>query len=437
VVINNGSVFTTNTGAEMQAHGGGIIQVGSYYYFMGENRKDTGHFNAVSMYRSTDLKNWEFRNDILRYTSASELNVANVERPKVIYNSSTGKYVLWAHWENGSDYTEARVIVATSSTVDGNYTYQGSFRPLNYSSRDMTLYKDSDGLAYLISATSNNYDLHIYRLNSTYTGIDALVYNIDGYHREAPAVFKRGATYFMVTSGASGWTPNQAAYLTATNMAGPWSAPVNFGNGNTYNSQSTYVLPIQGSQGTAYLYMGDRWGPAQGQRVNQSQYVWLPLTFPTATSIAMNGRSQITIDVAAGTVSLGASGTTLYKIRSSSNGFCANVASNLLAYTRSVIQYDCANWANEQVERRTAGSNLQFVFQHSGLCLAQNDEVTSGGPVVQHGCTQAKAQWYLSSSRIVNRKTGACLTAPDSAIRTQLRTAACNGAANQNWSLIQ
>ena len=434
-VINNGSIFTTTTGAELQAHGGGIIKVGSFYYFMGENRKDDGHFNAVSMYRSSDLKNWEFRNDILRSTTAAELNVSNVERPKVIFNSSTGEYVLWAHWENGADYSQARVLVATSNTVDGNYTYHGSFRPLGFDSRDMTVFKDADGSAYLISASNVNFDLHIYLLNSSYTGIASLVHNIAGYHREAPAVFKRGSTYFMVTSGATGWTPNQAAYLTATNMAGPWSAPVNFGNGNTYNSQSTFVLPIQGTAGTSYLYLGDRWGPAQDQRVNQSQYVWLPLTFPSATSLAMNGRSQITIDAAAGTTSLGASATTLYKIRSATSGYCVNVANELLAYTRSVMQYDCANVLNEQVEPRAAGSNIQFVFQQSGLCLAQNDTAASGGPVVQHGCTQPKAQWFWSGTRLVNRLTGACLMSPNNT-RTALVTATCDGGADQNWSLL-
>ncbi len=437
-VVKNGSMLKATDGSDLQAHGAGVIKVGSYYYIMGENRKDDGHFNAVSMYRSTDLATWEYRNDILKSTSATELNVSNIERPKVIYNAATGKYVLWAHYENGQDYSQARVIVATSDTVDGNYTYLGSFRPLDYSSRDMTLYKDDDGTGYLISSTNNNYDLNVYQLSADYTRIDKLVYVHDGFHREAPAVFKRGSTYFMVTSGATGWTPNQAAYQTASSMAGPWTNPTSFGNGTTYSSQSTYVLPVQGTSGTSYLYMGDRWGPAQNQRVNQSQYVWLPLSFPSATTLAMEGRSQIAVDAAAGTVTLVSANSNFRKIRSATSGLCANVTSNLLAYNRSVQQYGCDNWLNEQVEQRASGNDIQFVFQHSGLCLAQTDESTTGGAVVQHGCTQAKAQWYMSGQRIVNRKTGLCLEVPDDSrdAKTLLRTAPCNGAAYQNWSLI-
>ncbi|MGK7534748.1 hypothetical protein, partial [Salmonella enterica] len=80
------------------------------------------------VYRSTDLRTWEFRHHVLTQASHPELSVANIERPKVIYNASTGQYVMWMHKENGSDYGEARAAVATSPTVDGDYTYRGSFR---------------------------------------------------------------------------------------------------------------------------------------------------------------------------------------------------------------------------------------------------------------------------------------------------------------------
>ncbi|WP_279139443.1 hypothetical protein [Sphingomonas paucimobilis] len=100
VAVNNGSQFTTTTGDAVQAHGAGIVKVGNYYYMLGENR-DGWLFKAVSMYRSTDLNNWEFRRDILTRNSAPSLNTSNIERPKVIYNAATNKYVLWAHKENG------------------------------------------------------------------------------------------------------------------------------------------------------------------------------------------------------------------------------------------------------------------------------------------------------------------------------------------------
>ena len=83
---------------------------------------------------------------------------------------------MWMHKENGADYSEARAAVAVSDTVDGNYTWQGSFRPLNtHMSRDITVFVDDDGTGYMISAARENYDLQIYRLTADYTGIAALV----------------------------------------------------------------------------------------------------------------------------------------------------------------------------------------------------------------------------------------------------------------------
>src|SRR3954471_8850020 len=143
VTITTGTQFTDTTGALVHAHGGGVLKVGSYYYWFGENRNADNTFRAVSVYRSTDLRTWEFRNNVLTQSSAAELQVANIERPKVIYNASTGRYVMWMHKENGTDYSEARAAVAYSSTVDGAYTYQGSFRPQgSYMSRDITLFND-------------------------------------------------------------------------------------------------------------------------------------------------------------------------------------------------------------------------------------------------------------------------------------------------------
>lgn len=433
--VNNGSQFTTTTGDPVQAHGAGVIKVGNYYYLLGENR-DGYLFKAVSMYRSTDLRNWEFRNDILTKDSAPSLNPSNIERPKVIYNPATGKYVLWAHKENGQNYNDARVVVATSDTVDGDYVYQSEFRPLDNQSRDMTLYADDDGNAYLISAAANNYDLNIYRLNASYTGIDSLVTVLQGYHREAPAVFKRNGTYFLITSGATGWNPNQASYQTSTSMAGPWTAPTYFGDPRTYNSQSTYVLPITGFAGTSYLYLGDRWGPATGQTPNDSTYVWLPITFPTSTSVEMPTSSQITIDASAGTIANGYSGTTLVRIRAQSSSLCVNVANQSRDYEAGIIQWNCGHDGNEMVERRAIGDYTQYVFQQSGLCLA---EANGSYDAVQTTCGIGnRSQWSLSGDRIVNRASGRCLNVSGDSRSAggKLITYPCGNAPNEKWDFV-
>lgn len=310
----NGIQWADSAGNPIQAHGGGVIRVDGYYYWFGENRNPDGTFYAVSAYRSQDLVRWEFVAHVLRESLSRELDPANIERPKVVYNASTKQYVMWMHWENGSNYGEARAAVASSSSITGDYTYHGSFRPLadsgvmdhgkpGYMSRDCTLFVDDDGKAYFISASNENYDLNLYQLTPDYLKIERLVAVLfKGGHREAPALFKREGVYFLLTSGATGWDPNQAQYATSKSLASGWSSLSNVGDGTTFHSQSTFVLPVQGSGATGYLYLGDRWAGAWGGRVNDSTYVWQPITFASATSMSMSWKNTLVIDATAGSV---------------------------------------------------------------------------------------------------------------------------------------
>ncbi len=126
VVVTNATQFVDTTGAVVHAHGGGVLKVGAYYYWFGENRNADNTFRYVSAYRSSDLKTWEFRRHVLTQATAGELATAYIERPKVIYNAATGLFVMWMHKENGVNYNEARAAVAVSSTVDGAYTYRAA-----------------------------------------------------------------------------------------------------------------------------------------------------------------------------------------------------------------------------------------------------------------------------------------------------------------------
>lgn len=445
VTITNGTQFADTGGAGVHAHGGGMIKVGDYYYWFGENRHDDHTFRYVSVYRSTDLRTWQLRNHVLRQTSSPELAVANIERPKVLYNPATGKYVLWMHWENGVDYGQARVAVATSDTVDGDYTYLGSFRPLGNDSRDMTVYRDDDGTAYLISSTRVNADLNIYRLTADYTGVAALVRTLwPGNYREAPAMFKRNGVYFLVTSGATGWQPNQARYATASSITGTWTAPVNFGDSITYGSQPAYVLPVQGTATTSYLYLGDRWASAWGGRVNESRYVWLPLTFPSNTSLSMSWHPQVSIDTATGQVAGLGGGYAYETMRARHSGKCLDVLNASTADGTAVAQYGCHNGANQHWQLRDLGTGYhQLVARHSDRCLTvANASTADHATVAQHACQPGRTdqQWQLVDVgagylRIVARHSGKCLDVAGYSTADSARVIqyTCGTAANQQF----
>lgn len=94
---------------------------------------------------------WTYVGALLSRTSSGDLGPSRVvERPKVIYNSSTRKYVMYLHIDDSS-YGEAKVGVATADSVCGKYNYIGSWRPLGFQSRDIGLFQDDDGKGYLLT----------------------------------------------------------------------------------------------------------------------------------------------------------------------------------------------------------------------------------------------------------------------------------------------
>lgn len=140
-----------NTHAHIQAHGAGVIEVDGTYYLIGEDKTNGTYFQHVNCYSSTNLVQWNYVGPLLTVTTSGDLGPERiVERPKVIYNASTKKYVLYMHIDNSS-YGEAKVGVATSDSVCGTYEYLGSWQPLGYQSRDIGLFQDDDGSAYLLS----------------------------------------------------------------------------------------------------------------------------------------------------------------------------------------------------------------------------------------------------------------------------------------------
>ena len=58
------------------------------------------------------LKNHVVKTDLSLRNGESRNGKVNLERPKVLFNAKTGKYVLWVHYENGKDYHCAACAIA-------------------------------------------------------------------------------------------------------------------------------------------------------------------------------------------------------------------------------------------------------------------------------------------------------------------------------------
>ena len=393
--ITNGTQFKDTSGNIIHAHGGGMLKYEGYYYWYGEYRDSSNHFLGVRCYKSQDLVNWEFRGEVLSPNSASELSKCNVERPKVMYNASTKEFVMWMHWENGVHYGEARAAVAYCKTPDGKYTYQGSFRPYanrgvidhdlpGYMSRDCNVFVDTDGKGYFISSSNENMDLHLYELTSDYKNIASLKTKLYvGKQREAPCLIKRNGYYYLITSGCTGWSPNQAKYAYSKNLASGWSDLYNLGDSTTYKSQPAFIIPVQGSKETTYLYTGDRWAGAWGGKVNDSQYVWLPLEFKSDTSLELPYYSTIKINAAEGIITEPISDTTKYKIVNKNSGKVLDARDGTRA--SQLVQWTDNGSSSQKWHLVDMGSGYKkIVSASSGYVLdVQDNSSADGGAIIQ------------------------------------------------------
>jgi beta-xylosidase len=285
--IKPGDIWRDDRGEHINAHGGGILKVADTWYWFGEYRpKDpVPGRRYVSCYASTDLVHWSFRGLPIDMTAPEDIGPNWVlERPKVFYNAKTGKFVMYMHIDGPLDpketnphlaYKLARVGVAVSDTAEGPYRYLRSFRPLEQESRDIGQFIDDDGSAYLIFESRPTKGFYIAKLSDDYLDVAEPTAFIRA-PIEGGALVRHDGLYYVLGSGLTGWSPNPNKYATAKDLKGPWSefkdiAPPET---NTYNSQSTLLLKVAGTDKTTVVYMGDQWKPAAQW---DSRYLWMPV----------------------------------------------------------------------------------------------------------------------------------------------------------------
>jgi hypothetical protein len=132
-----GQLWPDDKGVHINAHGGGFLYQKGFYYWFGEHKIAGGAGNramvGVHCYSSKDLYNWKDEGIALAVSQDTANDIAIgciLERPKVVYNKKTKKYVMWFHLELlGKGYKAARTGLAISDKVTGPYTFVKSYRP--------------------------------------------------------------------------------------------------------------------------------------------------------------------------------------------------------------------------------------------------------------------------------------------------------------------
>ncbi|MED4954018.1 family 43 glycosylhydrolase [Paenibacillus macerans] len=274
--IRPGQVWLDTEGKRIQAHGGSVIAVGDTFYWYGENKEKTKPGSGiwhwgVRCYASKDLYNWEDQGVIIppdEEDESSPLHPAQyMDRPHIIFNQMTGKFVCWIKVMKRDGTQKSTVL--TADHILGPYTMvQSDLRPLNMSAGDFDLVVGPDGKAYYYFERVHS-ELICADLTEDYTDVTGY-YSTHfpnaqpPYVREAPAYFFRKGRHYIFTSGTTGYHPNPSEVALAKSFHGPWEVlgdphPCDISR-TSYNSQITSVFrhPFKKD---LYIALADRWMP--------------------------------------------------------------------------------------------------------------------------------------------------------------------------------
>lgn len=273
--------------------GGVATTVGGWYYAIGSSANRYNHVtpaditntidgsgaDGVWMYKTQDFLNWTLVGNILWAPVGSYACI----RPHILYNASTGKYVIWAKTYTPPSGSSDYASIATADSVEGpwawvttNYTPPGASGFL-----DDHLFIDDDGSAYVSYTTyaGGAGNLVIQALASDYLTATGSFTSIHlNAWSESPVIVKKGSTYYCYFSHAANYYNSantfSVKYLTASTPLGTWTLqgaayavdPV----GGVYNGQPCSALKFDGG----HLFASDYWALSD---LYQSRYVFLPI----------------------------------------------------------------------------------------------------------------------------------------------------------------
>ncbi len=271
-----GQVWTDTEGKRIQAHGGSVFYENGTYYWYGENKEKTDGKNGiwhwgVRCYASTDLYNWEDLGLIIPPEPENEDSplhpAAMMDRPHIIYNSATKKYVCWLKIMR-KDGTQASTILTADHLLGPYEKVKEGLRPLNMSAGDFDLAVAEDGKAYYYFERVHSETICA-DLTDDYTDVTGY-YSTHFPHanppfvREATAHFVRKHKHYLLTSGTSGYLPNPSEIAVADTWHGPYRVlgdpHVGDESHTSFHSQISSVFKVQGKK-DLYIAVADRWVP--------------------------------------------------------------------------------------------------------------------------------------------------------------------------------
>ena len=271
-----GKIWLDTNGNRIQAHGGSVIFIDDTYYFYGENKEKTDGKNGiwhwgVRCYSSKDLYNWDDLGIIIPPDTEDESSTlhpsACMDRPHIIYNKETKKFVCWLKIMQKDGSQTETVLVADKIT--GPYTIvRKGLKPLGMSAGDFDLVVAPDGKGYYYFERVHSETICA-DLTADYTDVTGYYsthfpHPHPPYVREATAHFTYNQKQYLITSGTTGYYPNPSEVAVADTFHGPFKVlgnpHVNDRSNTSFHSQISSVFKVEGKK-NLYIACGDRWLP--------------------------------------------------------------------------------------------------------------------------------------------------------------------------------
>ncbi len=271
-----GKIWLDTNGNRIQAHGGSVLYIDGTYYFYGENKEKTDGKNGiwhwgVRCYSSKDLYNWTDLGVIIPPDLDNESSPLHpsvcMDRPHIIFNKLTGKFVCWLKIMN-KDETQCETVL-TAEKITGPYTVvKKGLRPLGMSAGDFDLVVAPDGKGYYYFERVHSETICA-DLTDDYTDVTGFYsthfpHVHPPYVREATAHFTYNNKQYLITSGTTGYLPNPSEVAVADTFHGPFrvlgNPHVNDKTGTSFHSQISSVFKVEGKK-NLYIACADRWLP--------------------------------------------------------------------------------------------------------------------------------------------------------------------------------
>lgn len=271
-----GQLWLDTSGMPIQAHGASIQQIGDTFYWYGENKERTlpgsGIWTwGIRAYASLDLYNWDDLGLIIppNLTDArSTLNPRSsmLDRPHIIFNAHTNKYVCWVKIME-KDGRQTRTVL-TADKITGPYNVvQIGLQPNGMNAGDFDLViSPADGKAYQYYERVHS-EMICADLTADYTGVTGyysthLPRHGAGQVREGPAYFTRNGKHYLITSGTTGYHPNPSMVAVAETYHGPWTMIGDLHPSDrsrtSFNAQISSVFKHPAKK-DLYIALADRW----------------------------------------------------------------------------------------------------------------------------------------------------------------------------------